>query len=131
EGQDDVSLRVLPPAGGSKATYRFDSPARGEGARRRIAPSPRLREGARRRIALSPRLRERARRRIASSPPPPAGEGWVGAADAAALPAPSDRQMLDRGHAAQPRGQALEQGQAVATHRLIIDVDHHAVEERI
>src|SRR5690606_39637502 len=80
---------------------------------------------------FEPRLRERARRRIASSPPPPAGEGWVGAADAAAFPAPSDRQMLDRGHAAQPRGQALEQGQAVATHRLIIDVDHHAVEERI
>src|SRR5690606_32685322 len=51
---DDVSLQVLPPAGGSKATYRFDSPARGEGARRRIAPSPRLREGARRRIASSP-----------------------------------------------------------------------------
>src|SRR5690606_12190792 len=41
EGQDDVSLRVLPPAGGSKATHRFESPPAGESkASNRFEPSP-------------------------------------------------------------------------------------------
>ncbi len=41
------------------------------------------------------------------------------------------RQMFDRRDAAQTIGQPLQQGEAVAAHGCVVDVDHHAVEERI
>jgi hypothetical protein len=51
----------------------------------------------------------------------PEGEGNISSA----------RKMLDRRHRAEAVGQALEQGQAVGADRGIVDVHHHAVEERI
>ena len=45
--------------------------------------------------------------------------------------AASDGQMLDRRDAAEAIAQALEQREAVVAYRGIVDVHHHAVEERI
>ncbi len=46
-------------------------------------------------------------------------------------PACSGREVFDRGHAAEPLRQPLEQGQSVVADRRIVHVDHHALEERI
>src|SRR5688500_1561374 len=40
-------------------------------------------------------------------------------------------QVLDRGHAAEAVGQALEQGDAVMAKFFVFDVHHHLIEERI